>query len=391
MKIKRFIASDMTAATNMIKNEFGLAAIILSQREIALQQGGGVEITAGVRDEDLPIKKNEGAAAPHAPESTPPIPSRPAVGPAWGAQAYRQAEIGNMSESWRDGIDHLGQSFDKGLGEVKNLILDLAHRQNLAEKWRDRPELISFYRRLLSTGLLGEVARNLVENAAESANAWGGEIEDHLRQSLAAKLRFVDLSLKPPKVLALVGPSGVGKTSTLVNLGAFYRQRGLKVAAITLDTMRLGAADQLIQYARILGLGVKVCQNRDEFKEALDIFEPIDVVLIDTPSRGFQKDEGRHELSSYLELALAHTLLVLPATMKEEDLKAALVRLHTWREAGLVLTKLDETLNLGNVIGLALSQMPKWAFFSLGPKSAEDFMVATGEKLIDLWLPQGNV
>ncbi|MDR2946191.1 MAG: hypothetical protein LBV79_05545 [Candidatus Adiutrix sp.] len=405
MKIKRFTARDLPTATSQIKEEFGLAAIILSQRDLPPEEGGGVEITAGVRDEDLPRRPSEAfadeAEAPAAPvppmpappASVPtPAPAKPRAGQAVGAAAYRQAARSLSYDSeglTRKDIDALGLSLGRGLGELKDLILDLAHRQSLSEKWRDRPDLVSLYRRLLETGLAAEYARSLVESAAESARAWGGEIGEHLRKTLRPKLRIADLSLAPPKYLALVGPSGAGKTTTLVNLAAFYRQRGLKAAAITLDTLKLGAAEQLTQYARILGLGVRVCQNREEFREALEIFETSDLILIDTPSRGFQKDEGRRELAAYFDEAEAAALLVLPATMKEGDLAAALAKARAFREAGLVVTKFDETETLGNLLGFLMTKAPKLAFFTQGPKTSEDFIMASADRLLDMWLEEG--
>jgi len=395
MKIKRFTARDLPTATNMIKEEFGLAAIILSQRDVPPEEGGGVEITAGVRDEDLPRKNGEAAAAedtdaPAAPRMPPPpLANKPRAGLAVGAAAYRKAERSFNSDGdqvSRKDIESLGLSLGRGLGELKDLILDLAHRQSLSEKWRDRPDLVNLYRRLLETGLASEHSRSLVESAAESARAWGGEVGEHLRKTMRPKLRIADLSLSPPKCLALVGPSGSGKTTTLVNLAAFYRQRGLKAAAITLDTLKLGAAEQLTQYARILGLGVRVCQSREEFREALEIFETSDLVLIDTPSRGFQKDEGRRELAAYFDEAEASALLVLPATLKEGDLAAALAKGRAFREAGLAVTKFDETESLGSLVGFLMTRAPRLAFFTLGPKTSEDFVMADSDRLLDLWL-----
>ncbi|UQZ89941.1 flagellar biosynthesis protein FlhF [Deltaproteobacteria bacterium Smac51] len=413
MKIKRFTARDLPTATHMIKEEFGLAAIILSQKELPPDQGGGVEITAGVRDEDMPRKAPADDSGPgfasvgrkspsqSAPEKTAgedesfdnPPPERPhakpKAGQAMGAAAYRRAStvLAEPSESMiMKEMENLGGTLGREIGELKSLILDLAHRQSLAEKWRDRPDLVSLYRRLIDTGLTPEHSRALVEIAAESAQAWGGEVMEHLRKAMRPKLRIADLSIGPPKYLALVGPSGMGKTTTLVNLAAFYRQRGLKVAAITLDTLRLGAAEQLTQYARILGLGVRVCQNHNEFNEAREIFEGSDLVLIDTPSRGFQKKDGRQELVSYFDEAKASTLLVLSAAMKENDLAACLNQGRTFREAGLVITKFDETESLGSLIGFVISQTPRLAFFTLGPKTSEDFVMANPDKLMELWL-----
>ena len=383
MKIKRFTARDLPTATNMIKDEFGLAALILSQRELPAEAGGGVEITAGVREEDMPARD----------ETEPGEPALKALaGPAAGAAAYaRTARTVRRADPetgppWRRDLDLLGKNLIRSFGELKDLILDLAHRQSLAEKWRDRPDLVSLYRRLVETGLSPEHARSLVELAAESARAWGGEVFGHLRRTLESKLRLADLSLSPPKFLALVGPSGAGKTTALVNLAAFYRQRGRKTAAITLDTVRLGAAEQLTRYARIMGLGVAVCQNREEFASALELFENNDLVFIDTPGRSFHKPEGRRDMAAFLDQAGASALLVLPATMKESDLTAALERARGFKDLSLILTKFDETEAFGGLMSFIVSGAPRLAFFSLGPKTPEDFVQATAEKFLGLWL-----
>lgn len=390
MKIKRFTARDLPTATNMIKDEFGMAAIILSQRDLPGDQGGGVEITAGVRDEDLPPKGNWSDGSPPSPA----LP-KPRAGLAAGAAAYRKTEqnllapADDMAEV-RQRVEKLGSDLGGRLDQLRDLILDLAHRQNLSEKWRGRPDLVRLYRRLMDTGLAAEYSRELVEKAAESALAWGGGVEENVRKTMWTKLRIADLSINPPKALALVGPSGAGKTTSLVNLAAFHRQRGLSVAAISLDTLRLGAAEQLTQYARILGLGVRVCQSHDEFKEALDLFSQMDLILIDTPSRSYHKMAGRQELAAYFNEAEALSLLVLPATMKEADLKASLVLARYWREAGLIITKFDETGYLGDLLGFIIAEAPRLAFFALGPKTSEDFVMATQDKILDLWLGHGK-
>ena len=397
MKIKRFAARDITTATHLIKEEFGLSAIILSQRELPPEEGGGVEITAGVRDEDLPKnpKEQNFSQVQDQSQAQTQAPPKPKAGQAAGVAAYRQAEQKfspppdantNINLDLSSDLNRLEQSLLQEIGELKNLILDLAHRQNLAEKWRDKSNLVRLYRKLVETGLPAEASRSLVELSAESSQAWGGEIDEHLRRALRPKLRLVDLSISPPKALALVGPSGAGKTTALVNLATFYRQRGLKVATITLDTLRLGAAEQLTQYARILGLGVRVCQNHDEFKEALDLFENDDIILIDTPGRNFQKAEGRQELTAYFSEAKASALLVLPAGLKEDDFNAALTKGRGMTEAGLVLTKFDETESLGPLLGFLMSCAPRLAFFSLGSKTSEEFILASPDKLLDLWL-----
>ena len=388
MKIKRFKASDMATATHLIKDEFGLNAIILSQREISAEEGGGVEITAGVKEEDLPTK-NEASdfKSALAASTTPEAPLRPKRPPQAALNAYLKNEAaapGPAAPNLNKELDLWGSSLSTGLEEIKTLILDLAHRQSLSEKWRERADLVKLYRKLTDTGLSQVHARQLVESAAQSAQAWGGEVDDHLRKTV--KTRMVDLSVNPPKSLALVGPSGAGKTQALVNLAAFFRLKGKKVAAITLDTIRLGAAEQLTQYLRIMGIGLKICESNPELKEALEVFESQDIILIDTPSRNFQSEDLRLKMTDTLELASASTLLVVPATMKSSDLNQALKKGRGWPLAGVIISKLDETGNFGNLIEFLIESAPDLAFFSEGPKTTEDFKVADLSHLMDLWL-----
>ncbi|MDR1309844.1 MAG: hypothetical protein LBL95_08135, partial [Deltaproteobacteria bacterium] len=288
-------------------------------------------------------------------------------------------------------IASLREYVGEQLGEMRNLFLDLAHRQSLAEKWRDRPDAVALYRRLLATGLAPERAREFVEKSAESKEAWGGELEEHLRRTLRSRLRVLPPGAPLPRLVALTGPSGSGKTTSLVRLAAWYQKKGRKVSAITLDTLRLGAAEQLAQYARIMGLGLKACQNVAEFQEANELFRDDDLVLVDTNSRDFAAKGGPDDLASALAGAGARRLLVLPAGLKNEDLEDLHRRLAGPSLLGLVLTKLDETRGLGNVMGFLAGQGAPLAFLSTGPRTPEDFQAAKAESLLDYWLDPGSL
>jgi flagellar biosynthesis protein FlhF len=280
----------------------------------------------------------------------------------------------------------LREEVTERLGEMKSLLLDLAHRQSLAEKWRDRPDVVGLYRRLLATGLSPRPAREFAEKAAESMDAWGGELTEHLRRTWRPRLRCLSPESVLPRLLALTGPSGSGKTTSLVRLAAWYQKKGRKVSAINLDTLKLGAVEQLTQYARIMGLGLKSCQNRDEFAEAEELFRDSDLVLIDTNTRDFTVKGAADDLSAVLMESGAKRLLVLPAGLKDEDLEDLHRNLAGPTLLGLVLTKLDETMGLGNVMGFLAGHGPPLCFLSVGPRTPEDFLPADPDKLMDFWL-----
>ncbi|MDR2368653.1 MAG: hypothetical protein LBF58_11205 [Deltaproteobacteria bacterium] len=184
----------------------------------------------------------------------------------------------------------------------------------------------------------------------------------------------------------MTGPTGSGKTTSLVRLAAWYQKKGRKVSAITLDTLKLGAVEQLARYARIMGLGLKACQNRAEFAEANEIFQDSDLVLIDTNTRDFSAKGAADDLGAALMEAGAKRLLVLPAGLKSEDLENLHRTLAGPTLLGLVITKLDETMGLGNVMGFLAGHGPPLCFYSVGPRTPEDFLPANADKLLDLWL-----
>jgi flagellar biosynthesis protein FlhF len=283
-------------------------------------------------------------------------------------------------------LSDLREEMGERLFELKSLLLDLAHRQGLSEKWRDKPELIGLYRKLLGTGLDQDLARSYVEMAAESRDAWGGELIESLKKSVLPSLKVLSPERDKGRFLALTGPSGGGKTHAVMKLAALYKQKGLKVALISLDTIKLGASEQLTRFARIMGLGLKVCQNKGEFREARELFSDADKVLVDTSARDILSPPSNKDMVGTLAESGVFTLLALPANLKSEDLISNYEAARGPFLTGVVLTKLDETLKLGNVFNFVKQSGPIFAYFSLGLKSPEDFRPANPEKLLDLWL-----
>ena len=326
-----------------------------------------------------------GRLMPRASGSVAPKPA-PLTAPAMGAAAYRKVQAAPAASDVGREVVLLKEQVGERFEELKTLLMDLAHRQSLSERWRDRQDLVGLYRRLLGTGLSPQRAREFVEKSADSLEAWGGDLMEHLRRTVRPMIRCLSAETPLPRIVAMAGPSGSGKTTTLVRLAAFCQRRGQKVSAITLDTLKLGAAEQLSQYARIMGLGLKACQNKSQFEEALEIFEASDVIVVDTNSRDLGPAPSAGDTHKALMAAGAKLLLVLPAGLKTGDLQGLHSRLAGPDLLGLVLTKLDESLSLGNVMTFLSGAPAPLAFISSGPRTPEDFQAAKADRLIDYWL-----
>jgi flagellar biosynthesis GTPase FlhF len=341
------------------------------------------------------VKTAPGTTPPNSAENTgfltardlKPARARPTAAPALGAAVYQKnKEIGVLGEPlFEKGLNDLRLELGEKISELKTLFLDLAHRQSLSEKWRERGDLITLYRKLIATGLDPELARNFVEQAAESLAAWGGDLLEQLKKTILPFVRVLNPQRPLPRYLVFIGPTGSGKTTTLMKLATFLRHQGQKVAVISLDTVKLGAAEQLTQFTRVAGIGLKVSQSREEFREARELFEDRDHVLIDTSTRDFLSSPRKDLLASFTEIG-ARAFAVLPASLKTEDLEIGYRGINGHFLLGVILTKLDETLRLGNVINFIKNNGPIFAYFSLGPKAPEDFSLADPIKLLDLWL-----
>lgn len=175
-------------------------------------------------------------------------------------------------------------------------------------------------------------------------------------------------SRRGPLVIALVGPTGVGKTTTIAKLAATYKlRRGHSVALITSDTYRIAAVDQLRTYAGIIGLPMKVVLTPTEMTAAVNALSGHDVILIDTAGRSPFNTDRIHELSEFLDAAHPSEVhLVLSTTASEDVLLKTAESFAMVRPNRVILTKLDEAVNFGVVVNVARKLDTQLSFITTG-------------------------
>ncbi|AZE95739.1 Flagella-associated GTP-binding protein [Pseudomonas sp. 31 R 17] len=405
MQVKRFFAADMRQAMKLVRDELGADAAIIGNRRIA----GGVELTAALDytpqalaprvpnmeledelrktasrivsaqaelsmrgDSDattnrqlfagLPLTASEPLVEPTFVE--PPRPAAPAPAAAVDQRVF---------DSMRFELNGLRELLEVQLGS-------LAWTQLQGSK----PQQANLWRRLQRIGLSGPLSRDLLALTAEveePRQAW--------RMLLAHLARMIATPeiepLEEGGVIAMVGPAGMGKTTTLAKLAARYvlKYGAQNIALVSMDSYRIGAQEQLKTLGRILNVPVTHVDPGQSLANALDPLLRKRVVLIDTAGLQASDPALRMQLESLAGRGIkSKNYLVLATTSQKQVLTAAY---HSYKRCGLagcILTKLDETASLGEVLSLAISHELPVAYLTDGPRIPDDLHLPRRHQLV---------
>ena len=369
MKIKRYVAENLQHAIQQVKAEMGENAIILDTKR---RRKGGflglfaqevVEVTAGL------------------PEAPPPRPRPPAP----PAPLPREKGEGAMLTEMR-----------KELDEIKQMVAGLAkraERENEADFFATYQLLADFNNRLVENEVTAENAADLVNKVItflpeEDLHDYR-QVKDCLERIIAADLEVISpLAGSGQQVIALVGPTGVGKTTTIAKLAAKYALlENRQVALITADTYRIAAVEQLRRYAEIIDVPLEVVLEGKELEEALRRHGDKDLVLIDTAGRSqhsiVQLSELRNILSPSVQIK---TLLVLSITTKHRDLLDITEKFRRGNYDALVFTKLDETTSYGTIFNVVKATGKPLTYVTTGQNVPDDIEAAVPETIAKLIL-----
>ncbi len=386
MKIKRYTAASMRAALSQVREEQGPNAVILSSRRV----DEGIEVIAAVDyDEglfaDAKRQRMPATAAAEASSAAAPAPVVP--GPAGrkpvkasatpmrmpAAPAPTPADAGAVF----GGTGFAGAGFATMQRDLKDLRAllesELSHMSWHDQRLRD-PLKARVLEELSAMDIAPDVAMSLAALTPKRTNL---ENPSHIPLALLVKhLPVVDrLSTVNAGVIAVVGPTGAGKTTTIAKLAARWSmQHGSQdLALVSTDGYRIGAREQLMTYARILGAPIHAANNGRELARVLERLKSKRLILIDTAGMG-PRDVRLTEQLAALQLgaARARVLLALPAQGEGHALEEIIRAFAKVSPAACILTKVDEAASLGAVISTTLRHRLRIAYLCDGQRVPED-------------------
>ncbi|BCV20828.1 flagellar biosynthesis protein FlhF [Moorella sp. Hama-1] len=390
MKIKRYLARDMQEAYLAIRRDLGPEAVIVATRQVrrpglwGFFQPPRLEVTAALDTAaggPGGAKANGAGAYPPAGAATAPAgavgmaeatATAGPVGPPGGAPAFPLAAAPD-----RGGFP----AFDglrRELADIKTALARLARPEGSATSpWQQ-----ALQDQELAADLVVELTAGL--EATAGPEVVGGVVRNRLAERLAGQVAAASRQ----RVQAFIGPTGVGKTTTLAKVAARYSiYQEQKVGLITLDTYRIGAVDQLRTYAEIMGLPLEVAMTPREFREALEHLGDRDIILVDTAGRAPENKAMLAETRGFLEaMPGGDVYLVLSSATRRQDLLQAVERFRPLHYNHLIFTKLDETSCPGVVVTVTAAAGVPLAYITTGQDVPDDLEVADPHYLAErIW------
>jgi len=375
MKMLSFLGETPTIALQNAQKECGSDAVVVSTKKISSKDKNSVnmyEITIAL-EEEYDNKKSI---------SKQKIVSKNVNNKKVDVQFYDfKDQILNMQESL--------EKVQKTLWEPKSQLYDL----NIPPEFIDIYTL--FEQNEFDPEMTYSIMKKTIEQLPVAMKSNPIKINNFfkliLRRIIAVK-HEIPLRTHQRKIMMFVGPTGVGKTTTIAKLAARYAYKlgtNYKVGIITLDSFRVGAVEQLKAYTNIMRLPLEVVKKPEELSEAIERLKDCHYILIDTAG-GSQYDMDKIELINQYQQHLTETpiekMLVLPANVKTTDLYEIYNSYSSLHIHNLIFTKLDETISYGNLISFAHKTKKSICYISIGQNVPDDLHEADSNYLIDCFM-----
>lgn len=398
MIIKKFLGKTEEEAVENAKKELGTGIVIMNVKNVkkkgffSLFKREKVEVTVALEEEGEKAKiqpKQQMVQEAAVKQTSNPIQPVPTEG-----------AIKEDSAVIEEKLDSLQSLLEKQLMNVA--IIDEKEKKEKEdeeeeeEAGKEEDEMTRFLKLLYNTMIENEVdeiyANQIVDDfgKVQSSNQTIDFALSNIYQKMI--LRFgeskgIEPPDKKPKLVFFIGPTGVGKTTTIAKLASkFQVEKGNKVALLTADTYRIAAAEQLRTYANILEAPFRIIYTEEEIKEACEEFSGYDYILVDTAGHSHQNEDQRETMKKLLnamdDSVEKEVYLVLSATTKYKDLLNIADTYSKITDYKIIFTKLDETETFGNLLNLKLHTGVELSYVTCGQNVPDDIADFNPQKTV---------
>lgn len=381
MIIKKFQANTETEAIMLAKEELGKDAIVMNIKTISpkgiykLFRKPVIEITAAV-DENISYKNEKSRFT--LPQTT----RKPDI-------IYDDETDNTKTGKPSQDSSNETSAIEQKLNNLQNLLEKQLGTKEPEEKVDAKaPEtgkslacIQLIYNQLVSNDVDEKFANQIISEIEGSLkkDASMDNILASIYQKIVLKLgqpRTIELSGAGPKYIFFIGPTGVGKTTTIAKIASKFKVNDkAKVALVTADTYRIAAVEQLRTYANILGIPMKVIYSADEMKDAQEEFSDYDIIFVDTAGRSHRNKEQRDDIEQLINSIpedQREIYLVLSATTKYRDLVKTTEAYSEIVDYNLIFTKLDETSSIGNIFNIRMLTNAPLSYAASGQNVPDD-------------------
>jgi flagellar biosynthesis protein FlhF len=401
MNLRTFQAATMADALDQVKRSLGVEAVILHTRMIhkprwlGLRRTELVEITAGDGIQIIPRQTRRNSVPDAYRRQIKPAPlqeqrrdvqtHKPFVPP------LSLPERGRQILNTPNGQTAMMSVVAEEMGCLKQMVKELVHQTRSQGAPSVPEDLFEHYKQLIESQVAEDLAHDIIKALQKELRPEHMGQADFVRQKLADHLEKLIPAAGPihrtkligAHVVALIGPTGVGKTTTIAKLAAHLKLRERhKVGLITIDTYRIAAVDQLRKYAEILGSPLRTAATAEDLRAAIDSMQDMEFILIDTAGRSPNDAMKLNELKSFLTAAAPDEVhLVLSTTASQACVESAIKSFGDIRADRIIFTKLDEAVHLGVMLNVARKLNKGLSYITVGQDVPDDIEVGHARRL----------
>ncbi|WP_273831750.1 flagellar biosynthesis protein FlhF [Guptibacillus sedimenti] len=372
MKIKRYVVTHLREAMPLIRQELGQDAVILNTKKVkvggifGLFQKQRLEVLAALDEEKVAKEETEFATLLQ-------------------SEKKRREEAPERVE--KQGLDKLPEAETQVLGELKSMkeiMMQMMENERLPKQLKPVQAFLDAqeFSQAIRSGVMAELlikSKSYPNYAKEDAFTW-------MRQEFAKRIKnYPSIRSEPKKIRCFVGPTGVGKTTTIAKIaGHLLLNERQSVGLITSDTYRIAAVEQLRTYADILGIPMEVVQSPADLGQSLERLSTCDVILMDTAGRNYQQYSYITQLETLLSGQEMSITLMLSLTHRYSDMRLITDNFQSLGVSEVIMTKMDETTVRGPIFNFMEDYNLPITILTTGQNVPDDLVRTTPEFLLDL-------